>query len=244
MTVPPPQRPRLSASERAVVVIPTYNERDSLGEVVGGARAHGFDVLVVDDDSPDGTGALAAALAADDPGVRVRHRAAKTGLGPAYRDGLARALAAGYDVIGQMDADGSHDPDDLPRLRWTLAGCDVAVGSRWAPGGDVIDWPPLRRWLSRAGTAYARAVAGAPLADATSGFRLWRASALRRIDVTSLASDGYAFQIETALTAHRAGLRLIEVPILFVERKGGASKLSRRVVVEALVRVTLWGLRR
>lgn len=231
-----------SGPARRVVVLPTYNEHDSLADVVAGVRAHGFEALVVDDASPDGTGDLADALAERDPGVRVRHRTAKAGLGSAYRDGFAGALDAGYAVVGQMDADGSHDPDDLPRLAWTLAGCDVAIGSRWVPGGGVVDWPASRQRLSRAGSAYVRALTGLPLADATAGFRLWRADALVRAGATATRSDGYAFQVETALAAWGAGLRLMEAPILFTERRAGASKLSRRVVAEAVWRVGVWGL--
>lgn len=229
---------------RRVVVIPTYDERACVTGVVSGVRAAGFDVLVVDDASPDGTGELADALARDDDGVHVRRRPAKAGLGSAYRDGFAWALAQGYEAIGQMDADGSHDPRDLPRLSRTLAGCDVAIGSRWVPSGRVVGWPATRRWLSRAGSAYVRAATGMPLADATAGYRLWRREALAGIGVTRLASDGYAFQVETALAAWRAGGRLMEVPITFADRRAGRSKLSRRVVVEAVWRVALWGLRR
>lgn len=232
-----------AAGGRRVVVIPTYDERACLTAVVSGVRAAGFEVLVVDDASPDGTGELAAALAARDEGVHVRRRPAKAGLGSAYRDGLSWALAGGYDVIGQMDADGSHAPRDLPRLVRTLAGCDVAIGSRWVPDGRVVGWPASRRWLSRAGSAYVRAATGMPLADATAGYRLWRRETLAGIQVASLASDGYAFQVETALAAWRAGRRLMEVPVTFAERRAGRSKLSRGVVVEAVWRVGLWGLR-
>lgn len=226
-----------------VVVIPTYNERGSLTGVLDGVRAAGFEALVVDDASPDGTGSLADALAGGDDGVHVRHRPAKAGLASAYRDGFAWALAGGYDVVGQMDADGSHDPGDLPRLVWTLAGCDAVVGSRWVPGGGVVGWPASRRCLSQAAGAYVRTATGLPLADPTAGYRLWRAPALAGLGVGRLASDGYAFQVETALAAWRAGFRLMETPIVFTERRAGQSKLSRRVVAEALWRVAAWGWR-
>lgn len=226
---------------RRVVVVPTFNERDSLTPVLRGVRAAGFEALVVDDASPDGTGALADELTAGDDGIHVRHRPAKAGLGSAYREGFAWAVASGYDVVGQMDADGSHDPGDLPRLAWTLAGCDVAVGSRWVPGGDVVGWPPSRRWLSQAAGVYVRAATGLPLADPTSGYRLWRAATLGPLAVGRMASDGYAFQVETALTARRTGFRIMEVPIVFTDRHAGQSKLDRRVVAEALWRVAVWG---
>lgn len=227
---------------RRVVVIPTYDERASLSGVVAGVRAAGFEVLVVDDASPDGTGELATALARHDDGVHVLARPGKAGLGSAYREGFAWALQRGYATVGQMDADGSHDPADLPRLARTLAGCDVAIASRWVPRGRVVGWPASRRWLSRAGSAYVRAATGMPLADATAGYRLWRREALAGIGVGALTSDGYAFQVETAWSAWRAGRRLMEVPITFAERRAGRSKLSRRVVMEAVWRVALWGL--
>lgn len=228
---------------RRVVVVPTYNERGSLTPVLCGVRRAGFEALVVDDASPDGTDALADELAAGDDGIHVRHRPAKAGLGSAYREGFAWAVAGGYDVVGQMDADGSHDPGDLPRLAWTLAGCDVAVGSRWVPGGNVVGWPPSRRWLSQAAGVYVRAATGLPLADPTSGYRLWRTATLGRIAVGRMASDGYAFQVETALAAWQAGFRLMEAPIVFTDRHAGQSKLDRRVVAEALWRVGVWGWR-
>lgn len=233
----------MTTHARRVVVVPTYDEAGSLEGLVEAVRAHDFDVVVVDDASPDGTGDLADALAARDGGVHVIHRTAKAGLGSAYREGFAWALRAGYAVVGQMDGDGSHDPGDLPRLAWTLAGCDVAVGSRWVPGGGVVDWPAARQRLSRAGSAYVRAATGLPLADATAGYRLWRADVLARLGVGALASDGYAFQVETALRAWQAGHRVMEVPIVFTERRAGASKLTRRIVAEAVWRVTVWGLR-
>jgi glycosyltransferase involved in cell wall biosynthesis len=226
-----------------VVVTPTYNERDSLEPFAAGVRAAGFDLLVVDDASPDGTGALAEKLAEADAGVHVLRRPGKAGLGSAYRDGFGWALARGYRTIGQMDADGSHDPADLPRLALTLEGCDVAIGSRWVPGGGTVGWPGPRRQLSQAAARYVRAATGLPLADPTAGYRLWRREALGRLRTGRMVSVGYAFQVEAALAAWRAGLRLMEVPIVFVERRAGRSKLSRRVVVEAVWRVAPWGCR-
>lgn len=239
----PAEAPPPRAVTRRVVVTPTYNERPSLERLAAGVRAAGFELLVVDDASPDGTGALAAKLAEADPGVHVRHRPAKAGLGSAYRDGFGWALARGYAAIGQMDADGSHDPADLPCLALTLGGCDVAVGSRWIPGGGTIGWPVARRRLSQAAARYVRAATGLPLADPTSGYRLWRREALGRLHLGRMGSDGYAFQVETALAAWRAGFRLMEVPITFTERRAGRSKLSRRVVLEAVWRVAAWGTR-
>jgi glycosyltransferase involved in cell wall biosynthesis len=232
-----------AANSRRVVVIPTYNERACLTAVVRGVRAAGFEVLVVDDASPDGTGELADDLARRDDAVHVRRRPAKAGLGSAYREGFAWALAGDYDVIGQMDADRSHDPRDLPRLAHTLAGCDVAIGSRWVPGGGVVGWPASRRWLSRAASAYVRLATGMAVGDATAGYRLWRRETLADIGVCALASDGYAFQVETALAAWHANHRLMEVPITFAERRAGHSKLSGAVVAEAVWRVALWGPR-
>lgn len=229
-----------------LVVVPTYNEVETLAEVVRGALAadERLDVLVVDDASPDGTGVLAERLARANPRVRVRHRTAKAGLGSAYRVGLAWGLQRGYDVLCEMDADLSHDPADLPRLLHALAGADVAVGSRYVPGGGVVDWPPHRRALSRAGNRYVRTLTGLPMADATAGFRAFRRVALEAMDVGSLRSEGYAFQVETALRAWREGFRVVELPITFVERRDGASKMDRRIVAEAVWRVACWGLAR
>lgn len=228
----------------ALVVVPTYNEAASVATVVTGAlgAGDGFDVLVVDDASPDGTGVLADRLAADSDRVHVLHRTRKAGLGPAYRAGLGWGLDRGYEALAEMDADGSHDPADLPRLFSALAGADVVIGSRYVPGGGVHAWPWHRRVLSRGGNRYVRAVTGLPVQDGTSGFRAFRPVVLEALGLRQLRSDGYAFQLETALQAWRAGFRIVELPITFTERRQGASKISRAVVGEALLRVARWGL--
>lgn len=227
-----------------LVVVPTYNEAASVVPVVTRAldAGSGFDILVVDDASPDGTGALADRLAADSDRVHVLHRPRKAGLGPAYRAGLGWGLDRGYEALAEMDADGSHDPADLPRLFSALAGADVVIGSRYVPGGGVHAWPWHRRALSRGGNRYVRAATGLPVHDATSGFRAFRHVVLETLDLRRLRSDGYAFQLETALQAWRAGFRVVELPITFIERRQGASKISRPVVGEALLRVARWGL--
>lgn len=227
----------------ALVIVPTYNEIDSLGEVLSRTLSAdpAIEVLVVDDSSPDGTGALADQLAAEQPRVHVVHRPGKAGLGSAYRDGFAWALARGYEVIGEMDGDASHAPEDLPRLLTVLADADLVIGSRYVPGGQVRNWPWHRRALSRLANRYVRVMTGLPVADATAGFRVFRRDVLERIAPATLRSDGYAFQIETALRAWRSGCRVVEVPITFVERRSGASKLSRTIVFEALWRVARWG---
>jgi glycosyltransferase involved in cell wall biosynthesis len=230
------------AGSRTLVVVPTYDERGTIAEVVHALRGlpESPAVLVVDDASPDGTGEVADALAAADPGVEVLHRDRKAGLGPAYRAGLRWGLDRGYEVLVEMDADLSHDPLTLPRLLAVTAAADLVIGSRYVPGGKVERWPARRLLLSTAGNRYVRAVTGLPIRDATSGFRAFRRHVLTAIDIDALRSDGYAFQVETALRAWRAGFAVTEVPIRFVERREGASKLSRRVVVEAVWRVLRW----
>lgn len=226
---------------RALVVIPTYNEVATLRRVVeavrGSGRAH---VLVVDDASPDGTGALADWLAERDYGVHVMHRPAKRGLGTAYRAGLQWGLASGYDAVGEMDADGSHDPTDVPRLLDALRNADVVIGSRYVPGGHVRNWPRRRRILSRAGNAYVQWWTTLPVRDSTAGLRMYRRQALASLGLAEVRSDGYSFQIELALRAHAAGFRVVEIPITFVERADGVSKMSRSIVLEALWRVPRW----
>lgn len=172
----------------------------------------------------------------------MRHRSGKRGLGSAYLEAFAWALARGADAVVEMDADRSHDPADLPRLIHGLGGADVVIGSRYVPGGQVVDWPARRELLSRGGNRYVRLVTGLPLADATSGFRAFRAGALRRLDLSTVRSDGYCFQVDLALRAWRRGFRIVEIPITFTERRAGASKISRRIVVEAVVRTAWWGL--
>jgi dolichol-phosphate mannosyltransferase len=237
----------MSPSElgRIVVVVPTYNEVDNLSWVVRRLRAAvpEADVLVVDDSSPDGTGALADELAAGDPQIQVLHRTTKAGLGAAYLHGFEVALAQGYDVIGEMDADGSHQPEQLPVLVAALEDADLVLGSRWVPGGSVVNWPRFRQALSRGGNLYTRLLLGIPVRDATGGFRLFRRSALEAIDLTAVRSVGYCFQADLAWRTLQAGLRVREVPIEFVERVRGESKMSPDVAVESLRRITVWGLR-
>jgi glycosyltransferase involved in cell wall biosynthesis len=231
-------------ADRVLVVIPTYEERGTIVELVQAVRGlpTSPEVLIVDDASPDGTGELADELAAADDGVAVLHRAGKEGLGPAYRAGLAWGLERGYDVLVEMDADLSHDPFELPRLLAGVRSADLVIGSRYVPGGSVEAWPRRRLVLSAAGNRYVQLLTGLPVRDATSGFRAFRRPVLVAIEVEGLRSDGYAFQVETALRAWRLGFRITEVPIRFVERREGASKLSRRVVLEAIWRVPGWGV--
>ncbi len=230
---------------RLLMVIPTYNEADNLAGVV--ARLHASvpeaHVLVVDDDSPDGTGELADRLAGADPRIRVLHRRVKEGLGAAYIAGFRIALEQGYDVIGEMDADGSHQPEQLPRLLAELdRGADLVIGSRWVSGGSVLNWAWHRRALSVGGNLYTRLLLGMEVRDATAGFRLFRASMLRRIDLDGVQSVGYVFQVDLAYRTIRAGGRVVEVPIEFVERVRGESKMTVDVARESLFRITRWGL--
>jgi dolichol-phosphate mannosyltransferase len=230
---------------RVVMVVPTYDEADNLEWIVGRLRRAEPDVhvLVVDDNSPDGTGKIAEALAAADDAVSVVHRTAKGGLGAAYRHGFQVALEAGYDVIGEMDADGSHQPEQLHLLLDALQDADLVIGSRWVPGGRVVNWPRRRELLSRGGNLYVRLLLGVSVRDATAGFRLFRRAALEAIDLPSVESTGYVFQTDLASRCLRLGLRVREVPIEFVERVRGNSKMSGRVALESLRRVTVWGVR-
>jgi dolichol-phosphate mannosyltransferase len=226
-----------------LVVIPTYNERENLPAILrrlaqAVPEAH---ALVVDDSSPDGTGEVADKLAADDPRIQVLHRPAKSGLGAAYVAGFQLALEGGYDVLVEMDADGSHAPEQLPRLLAALAHSDVVLGSRWVPGGQVRNWPRSRELLSRSGNLYARLALGIGLHDATGGYRAFRRQVLAGIDLDSVASQGYCFQVDLAWRAVQAGYRVTEVPITFAERENGESKMSGDIVREALLRVTEWG---
>lgn len=226
-------------TDRPLVVVPTYNEVDNVGPLVAGIRgALGADVLIVDDASPDGTADRAEAL-----GAHVIRRAGPRGLGRAYRDGFGWALERGFDPICQMDADLSHDPSDLPRLVAALERAGLAIGSRWTAGGGTRAWGVGRRALSRFGCTYARLCLGAPVADLTGGFKAWRAEALRRVDPARLAADGYAFQVEATWRALQAGVPVVEVPIVFTERRVGASKMSGRIAAEAAWRVPLLRLR-
>ncbi|MEQ4303461.1 polyprenol monophosphomannose synthase [Plantactinospora sp. B6F1] len=229
---------------RVLVVVPTYNEADNIGLIVDRVHraAPSVEVLVVDDNSPDGTGAIADRMAEADGRVHVLHRPGKQGLGAAYVAGFAFAAGRGYDAVVEMDADGSHAPEELPRLLDAARDADVVIGSRWMPGGQVVNWPWRRRLLSRGGNLYTRVALGMPLSDATGGFRVYRVPALARLDLDSVASQGYSFQVELSWRAHRAGLRTVEVPITFAERQRGASKMSPVIVGEALWRVTLWSV--
>ena len=227
-----------------LVVIPTYNERDNLRELVPRVLAIGpaYRVLVVDDNSPDGTGAVAEGLAAEYPDrVRVLHRPQKRGIGPAYVAGFRVALATDAALVVEMDADLSHNPHDLPPLVAAAADHDLVLGSRYVPGGGTRGWPWYRRLISRLGCRYARRVLGVPVHDLTGGFKVFRRETLAALDLDAIRSDGYGFQIETTYRVLMAGGRVVEVPILFTDRVAGASKLSRRIVFEAVVMV--WRLR-
>jgi dolichol-phosphate mannosyltransferase len=230
--------------DRMLVVIPTYNESENLPRIVARVRAatpH-VDILIADDNSPDGTGDIADALAAADAAVHVLHRPGKAGLGAAYLAGFEWALARGYDAVVEMDADGSHRPEDLPRLIAALPDADLVLGSRWVAGGQVVNWPLSRKLLSRGGNAYTRVMLRAPVRDATGGYRIFRASALRLLDLGAVESQGYCFQVDLVWRAVQRGLVVREVPIMFVERELGTSKMSRAIVLEALAKVTRWGI--
>ena len=222
------------------LVVPTYDEADNITGIVAEALEclpTERRVLIVDDSSPDGTGAIADELAAESPEVEVLHRPAKQGLGPAYVAGFRRALEGGAEVVCQMDADFSHDPGDLPKLIAALEGADVAIGSRYVAGGGIEQWGPLRRLISRGGSAYARAFLGVGVSDLTGGFKAFRREVLEAIDLGTIPSLGYAFQVETTYRAIQAGFRVVEVPILFHDRRVGESKMSARIVLEAALRV-------
>ncbi|SNR81739.1 polyprenol monophosphomannose synthase [Actinomadura mexicana] len=229
---------------RVLVIIPTYNERENIERIAGRVReaVPSVDVLVVDDASPDGTGEAADAMAASDEQIKVLHRQGKEGLGPAYIAGFRWAAEHGYDVMVEMDADGSHQPEELPRLLSALEDADLVIGARWVPGGRVRNWPKRREALSRGANTYARVMLGIPLHDATGGYRAFRAATLEKIGLEGVDSRGYCFQVDLALRAVRQGLRVVEVPITFVERVHGTSKMSRDVMAEAALRITQWGM--
>jgi dolichol-phosphate mannosyltransferase len=232
-------------ADQALVVIPTFNERDTIAEAIRRLREATKDsaqILVVDDHSPDGTGALVRELQAGVPGLHLVERRGKLGLGTAYVDGFEIGIANGYWALVEMDADLSHDPAAVPRLLAALADADLAIGSRYIPGGYVEDWSTGRRWLSRVGNSYARAWLGFPLRDATSGFRAYRTDFLSTQDLGSVSSQGYGFQIEMARRVFRAGGRIVEVPITFTDRTLGRSKMSKRIALEAMTSVTAWGV--
>lgn len=230
---------------RTVVLIPTYNERDALPTILERVRSEvpEVDIVVLDDNSPDGTGEVADRYARSDPRIHVLHRPGKEGLGRAYLDGFRWALERGYDVLVEMDADGSHQPEHLPSILAALADADVVIGSRWVDGGAVENWPGHRKALSVGGNLYTRLLLGMPVHDATAGYRAYRAAALETIGLDDVASQGYCFQVDLTRRAVRAGLSVREVPITFVERAVGASKMSPDVARESLVNITRWGLR-
>ncbi|HEX5542601.1 MAG TPA: polyprenol monophosphomannose synthase [Micromonospora sp.] len=229
---------------RVLVVIPTYNEADNIRTIT--ERIHraapAVDILVVDDDSPDGTGEIAQQLAATDRRIQVLPRPGKQGLGAAYVAGFGWAREHGYDAVVEMDADGSHAPEELPRLLQAARHADVVLGSRWMPGARVVNSPWHRLLLSRAGNLYTRLALGMRVRDATGGYRVYRTPVLAAINCGAVASQGYSFQVELCHRAHRAGFRIVEVPITFSERQGGVSKMNALIIGEALWRVTIWGM--
>jgi len=230
----------------ALVIIPTYNEAENIKSIVGRVRkavpeAH---VLVADDNSPDGTGKLADELAAEDDHVQVMHRKGKEGLGAAYLAGFRWGLDHGYGVLIEMDADGSHQPEELPRLLTALKSADLVLGSRWVPGGRVVNWPKSREFISRGGSLYSRLALDLPLRDITGGYRAFRRETLEGLGLDEVASQGYCFQVDLARRSVDAGFRVVEVPITFVERVHGESKMSGDIVREAVIRVGEWGIRR
>ncbi|WP_236683139.1 polyprenol monophosphomannose synthase [Demequina globuliformis] len=230
---------------RTLIIIPTYNERDSLPVQVDGVRTAcpDVDILVADDNSPDGTGEWADARAEQDSHVHVLHRPGKQGLGAAYLAGFAWGLERGYDVLVEMDADGSHRARDLPAVLNAPGQWDLAIGSRWVPGGSVVNWPKHRLFLSTNANRYVRVMLGLHVKDATAGFRAYQASALRSLELSSVESQGYCFQIDMAWRVAKAGGRIVEVPITFVEREQGVSKMSGAIIREALVKTTVWGMK-
>ena len=230
----------------ALVITPTYNERESIREVVSrlfNACGERVDLLVIDDGSPDGTAEIVAKLATEDSRIHLEQRPGKLGLGTAYVAGFRWAMERGYDEVVEMDADLSHDPADVPRLLDALQDADLVIGSRYVPGGGVSNWGRGRRLLSAAGNLYARMWLGYKIKDSTAGFRAYRTAALARIDLDTIASEGYGFQVEMTRRFHKAGLRIREVPITFTERVRGSSKMSRRIAIEAFTGVTRWGMR-
>jgi dolichol-phosphate mannosyltransferase len=229
-----------------LVIVPTYNERENLPLIVERVRAAvpTAHLLIADDASPDGTGQVADHLASDDPQVHVLHRPAKQGLGAAYLDGFRWGSQHGFDVLVEMDADGSHQPEQLPSLLERIEdGADLVIGARWVPGGSVQNWPKHREVLSRGASIYTRIMLGMPLHDATAGYRAYRTTALEKLGLDHVESQGYCFQIDLSWRATQAGLRVEEVPITFVERQHGASKMSQGIVLEAFWMVARWGVR-
>ncbi|MFH9296442.1 polyprenol monophosphomannose synthase [Streptomyces sp. NPDC017520] len=229
---------------KVLVIIPTYNEVENIGPIVDRVRTAvpDADILVADDNSPDGTGKAADEIAAADDQVHVLHRKGKEGLGAAYLAGFAWGSEHGYGVLVEMDADGSHQPEELPRLLTALKGADLVLGSRWVPGGRVVNWPKSREVISRGGSLYSRLALGLSVRDVTGGYRAFRAGTLDGLGLDEVASQGYCFQVDLARRAVEAGYHVVEVPITFVDREIGDSKMSRDILVEALWRVTSWGV--
>jgi dolichol-phosphate mannosyltransferase len=228
-----------------LVIVPTYNETENIKQIATAVRDRGYELLIVDDGSPDGTGDLADELAAVDERIHVLHRSKKEGLGPAYAAGFAKALHLGSEIICEMDADFSHDPSDLPRLVAAIEnGADLAIGSRYVPGGGVDGWPWHRQLISKGGNWYARLMLGISTKDATAGFRAFRDTTVRRLDPSTCQASGYGFQIEMAWRAEAAALDVVEVPITFRDRTRGSSKMDRSIAIEAMTLVTKWGMRR
>ena len=222
---------------KATVCLPTYNERENVERMVRALHALAVDVLVIDDGSPDGTGEIADALASELEGVSILHRPRKEGLGPAYLAGFRRVLSEGAELVMEMDCDFSHDPNDVPRLVAATGDADVVIGSRYAEGGGTRNWGLVRRAVSRFGCLYAQVILGMRVKDSTAGFKCYRRAVLEAIDLDRIDSKGYAFQIETVYRALRKGFRVVEVPIRFTDREEGSSKMSRRIVAEAIVKV-------
>ncbi|MFI6289682.1 polyprenol monophosphomannose synthase [Streptomyces sp. NPDC051018] len=229
---------------RVLVIIPTYNEAGNIKKIVARVRAAVPDaaVLIADDNSPDGTGKLADELAATDEQVHVLHRKGKEGLGAAYLAGFAWGMEHDYGVLVEMDADGSHRPEELPRLLTALKGADLVIGSRWVPGGRVVNWPRRREYLSRGASTYSRLLLGLDVRDVTAGFRAFRADTLRGLGLSEVTSQGYCFQVDLTRRAVGLGYHVVEVPITFVERELGDSKMNRDIAVEALWRIAGWGV--
>ncbi|WP_237198938.1 polyprenol monophosphomannose synthase [Rothia nasimurium] len=230
---------------RVLTVIPTYNEKENLPIVVERLRAAvpDCDILVVDDNSPDGTGQLADSMAAEDSYINVLHRTVKDGLGGAYLAGFDWGLEAGYDVLVEMDADCSHQPEQLPLLLQAIeGGADLAIGSRYVPGGKTKNWPLHRQILSRGANLYTRLILGTKVKDITAGYRAYRREALQKLNLEGIDSKGYVFQVDLAWRSEQAGLKIVEVPITFVEREIGSSKMDGNIIVDSMTKVTRWGL--
>lgn len=228
-----------------VVAIPTYNEKDNINPIIARTLAAdpGVNILIVDDNSPDGTGAIADQIAAREPRVHVLHRAGKEGLGPAYKAAIRWAIDNGFAYFAQMDADGSHHPEALPELyAANLAGADLSIGSRWMPGGKTENWPFYRRWLSRGASIYASVMLRAKIKDITAGFRIYRLSELAKWNLDSITSAGYCYQIEMSWRSRLSGFTITEVPITFTDRVEGVSKMSGNIIGEAVVQVFRWGV--